>query len=170
MTENIVFKKGTVIFAENAIEYTMFDIISGKVGIYSGYGQEGETLLTELSAGRYFGEMGVIDSMPRSATAVALEDTEVVCIPGSDFESYFANDPMKVMDIFMQLCGRLRTLSEDYSDACTAIGEYLDAEGDNAQTTWQKIKTLLFGDSAYWNEVIKNYTIMSPQASQYYYF
>lgn len=170
MTENKVFKKGTVIFIEGAIEYTMFDIVSGKVGIYGSYGKEGETLLTELTAGKYFGEMAVIDAMPRSATAVALEDTEVVMIPGDDFESYFADDPMKVLEIFNHLCTRLRALSDDYSDACKTIADYLESEGDNAKTTLQKIKTLLFGDNAYWNEVLKNYTILNPKASQYYYF
>lgn len=168
MTENKVFKKGTVIFTENAIEFVMYDIVSGKVGIYSNYGQEGETLLTEMTDGQYFGEMAVIDSMPRSATAVALADTEVVVIPEEDFEDYMANDPAKVLDIFTKLCGRLRALSDDYGDACNTIAEYL-ASDTTAKTTWQKIKELLFGDEEYWNEVVKNYTITNPSASQYFY-
>ena len=71
------FAKGEVIFKEGALESFMYDLIEGKVGIYAHYGEAGEKLLTELNAedgGATFGEMGLIDVMPRSATAVALED------------------------------------------------------------------------------------------------
>jgi len=65
--ETLQFSRGDVIFMENSIGSSMYEIKSGSVGIYAAYGTDSERKLTELEAGRIFGEMGVIDVMPRSA-------------------------------------------------------------------------------------------------------
>ncbi len=152
MTEKKTFEKGSVIFAENTLELSMYDIVSGKVGIYSHYGEENEAKLTELGEGKYFGEMGIIDSMPRSATAIALEDTTVTVIGKDDFDDYLNNNPDKIIDIFQNLCNRLRELSAEFADACATVTEYVDAE--NAKTTksqklLRKIRRLIAFNAEY---------------------
>ena len=75
------YKKGQVIFKEGDKAECMYDIRWGSVGIYANYGTKEEKLLTKLSTEEFFGEMGLIDDQPRSATAVALEkDTRVEVI------------------------------------------------------------------------------------------
>lgn len=144
MAEKKFFEKGSVIFKEGAWELAMYDIISGKVGVYVNYGEEGETLLTELAAGRYFGEMAVIDAMPRSATVVALEDTETLVVKSGEFDEYLTENPDKVIDVFQSLCARLRELSKDYIDACSTITEYVEAEDSKKASTFVgKVKKLL---------------------------
>ncbi len=144
MAEKKFFTKGSVIFKEGAWEIAMYDIISGKVGIYANYGEANETLLTELTAGRYFGEMAVVDALPRSATAVALEDTETSVIKGGEFDEYLTENTHKVIDIFQSLCTRLRELSKDYIDTCATITEYVEAEGKkNDKTFIGKIKKIV---------------------------
>ena len=58
-----------MIFQEGSTGSSMYELKSGSIGIYAAYGTANEKKLTELEAGRIFGEMGVIDVMPRSATA-----------------------------------------------------------------------------------------------------
>lgn len=122
------FKKGEVIFKEGQFEMLMYDIRYGKVGIYSDYEGPDQKLLTELEGEDYFGEMGLLDSRPRSATAVALEKTEVSVIDAKNFDSYFETRPAKVMSIMQHMSSRLRDLSRDYMEACHTIAEYLEAE------------------------------------------
>ena len=144
MAEKKFFEKGSVIFKEGAWELSMYDIVSGKVGIYANYGEANETLLTELTAGRYFGEMAVIDAMPRSATAVALEDTETIAVKSGEFDEFLTENPDKVVDVFQSLCTRLRELSKDYIDACATITEYVQAEDKKKEKTFVgKVKKLL---------------------------
>ena len=126
MSKEMLFEKNAVIFKEGTLDLTMYDIISGKVGIYANYGAENEKLLTELGAGRYFGEMGVIDEMPRSATAIALEDTKVAVIDKAELNSFLVDNPEKIIDIFQNLSKRFRELSKEYLDTCAAIAEYVE--------------------------------------------
>ena len=68
------YQKGEVIFRQGDYARTMYDVLSGSVGIFVAYETENEKQLTTLSPGQFLGEMGMIDAFPRSATAVAMED------------------------------------------------------------------------------------------------
>lgn len=130
--ENKSFKSGEVIFNEGDPGKGMYDILSGQVGIYADYGKEDEKLLTALGSGKFFGELGLIDVMPRSATAVALEDTEAAYISEADFGGYYQKQPEKILMVLKNMTGRLRELSDDYLEACRTISEYLDLEAEKA--------------------------------------
>lgn len=66
------YKNGELIFRQGEMGSCMYVIQSGKVGIYLNYGEADQAKLTELSAGQFMGEMGLLDKLPRSATAVSL--------------------------------------------------------------------------------------------------
>ena len=81
------YKKGEIIFREGDPGHSMYDINWGTVGIFTGYGTPEERKLAELRSEDVFGEMGILDQAPRSATAVALEDdTYLFVITESDFD------------------------------------------------------------------------------------
>lgn len=170
MAEKKFFEKGSVIFKEGAWELSMYDIVSGKVGIYANYGEDNETLLTELTAGRYFGEMAVVDAMPRSATAVALEDTETVVVKSGEFDEYLTENPDKVIDVFQSLCMRLRELSGDYIDACATITEYVQAQDSKKEGKFLgKVKKLLTFYYRY-SEFVKDTYDFAYSSGNYIYF
>ena len=118
------FSKGTVIFSEGKLGNCMYEVQTGRVGILVGYGTEDEKKLTELSEGRSFGEMAVIETVPRSATAVALEDTSVLEISAADLDEYFQSRPDKLLAIMRGMTRRLRELTRDYLSACQTVGEW----------------------------------------------
>ena len=122
--ETLQFSRGDVIFMENSIGSSMYEIKSGSVGIYAAYGTDSERKLTELEAGSIFGEMGVIDVMPRSATAIAMSDTEVEEITTADIQSYFDEKPERLLAIMRGLSRRLRELTADYQQACGAMEDW----------------------------------------------
>ena len=128
MAEIKKYEKGTVIFKEGQWGMCFYDIVSGKVGIYANYGKENEKLLTELENGKFFGEMGFVEALPRSATAVALADSELKEINGEDMSSYMKEEPEKAIAILKNMSDRLRTLSNEYIDVCRTISEYVEAE------------------------------------------
>ena len=127
--EVISFKKNEVIFKEGDMANCMYDIHFGSVGIFAGYGTENEKKLTELKADDFFGEMGMIEGYPRSATAVALEDdTKVEVITAENFGLYFHQKPAKVLMIMQHMSQRIRSLTNDYLEACRAISETVESE------------------------------------------
>lgn len=122
------FKQGTVIFRQGDPGDCMYDIFSGRVGIYAAYGTKDEKMLTELTAGDFFGEMGVLDKAVRSATVVALEDVQAECITEAEFAGFITAQPEKAMKIMRQLSGRLRKLTGDYMDVCRTVYEVMEGE------------------------------------------
>ncbi len=78
------YTKGENIFQEEEPGMGMYIIKSGKVKIITKVnGNESE--LAQLSVGDLFGELALLDEFPRSATAVAVEKTEVIAIFRPDF-------------------------------------------------------------------------------------
>lgn len=146
-TTKFVFNSGDVIFNEGAYEPWLFDIQHGKVGIYADYGTENEKLLTTLSIGQTFGEMGLIERYPRSATAVALDDqTQVTKIDADAFEEHFKARPEALMAIMQQMSQRIRDLTADYLDACRALNETVEGETDTKKKSSLKKKLKKFLD------------------------
>lgn len=143
-----LFKSGEVIFMEGTYEPCMYELLTGTVGIYAHYGQENEKLLTELKAENdaCFGEMGLIEAWPRSATAVALEDVKVEVVTGDAFGAYFKERPERIYAIMAQMGGRIRALSNDYLEACRAAAEVMDtADTGKGKSGWfmEKVRKLM---------------------------
>ncbi len=122
------FKKGDIIFKEGDESKCMYDLRRGSVGIYVNYGTKDQKLISKLSDEGFFGEMGMIDGVPRSATAVALEDVSLEFIYPEKLAELFKVKPAKVMMILQHLTDRLRKLTIDYIRACKTALDILKAE------------------------------------------
>lgn len=112
------FKKNEVIFKQGSYEAWMYDIRFGKVGIYANYGQKDQRLLKEVGEDGYFGEMGLIEAYPRSATAVSLvSGTQCSVITSEDFSEYFSKKPAKILAIMQYMSHRIRELTDELAKA-----------------------------------------------------
>ncbi|MBO7252881.1 MAG: cyclic nucleotide-binding domain-containing protein [Oscillospiraceae bacterium] len=127
--ETKILKRNEIIFNQGDKSDCMYDIRVGTVGIFVNYGTMEEKLLTELTKDQFFGEMGIIEGYPRSATAVAMGDeTELVVIPKCDFEEYCKQNPEKTILIMKNMSARIRELTQDYLEVCHTIAESVEAE------------------------------------------
>ena len=134
--KELAYKKNTVIFREGDSSDCMYDILGGRVGIYAGYGTPEEKLLTELKEGDFFGEMGMIEDKPRSATAVVLEkDTQLMTIDKEQLKGYLRVRPARVLQIMQHMSSRLRQLSDDYLAVCKTLDRYDKAAESDAKST-----------------------------------
>ena len=152
--ENVVmeertFSNGEVIFKQGTYQSEMYTILQGKGGIYADYGTEQEKKLTELTAGEFFGEMGMIECCPRSATAVALDDeTRIQVITPESFQDFFREEPEKIFAIMKHLGKRIRGLSQDYLDACRTVAESVETERKGTEKSgWLKANLKKFADA-----------------------
>ena len=139
-----VFKKGEVIFRQGDPGNCMYDILWGSVGVYAEYGTPNEKKLAELRHGDFFGEMGLLEQSPRSATVVALEnDTQVSVIMESDFRDYFAENPAKVFTIMQTLSQKLRRTTQDYLDVCRTVYETVEGEKKGGEPRSEELEQSL---------------------------
>ncbi len=134
------FERGQIIFSQGDFSDCMYDILSGRVGIYNAYGTPDEKLIAELGDAQTLGEMGMLEYYPRSATAVALEDgTELAEITEDELSNYFRNKPEKLLNIMKQLSQRIRETTKNYVDACRVVYETDEAEKQGTErSTWLK--------------------------------
>lgn len=124
-----ILKRNEIIFNEGDQSECMYDIRGGRVGIYANYGTKEEKLLTELTKDQFFGEMGIIEGYPRSATAVAMGDmTELAVIAKADFEEYCKTNPDKAVLIMKNMSARIRDLTRGYLEVCHTVAESMEAE------------------------------------------
>jgi CRP/FNR family cyclic AMP-dependent transcriptional regulator len=109
-------KKNEIIFKEGDVGDTFYLIILGSVRISTMVPGVGEEALTILKEGEYFGEMALIDDAPRSASAIANDDTRLLLIEKDDFRKLLAKDTgiaYKLLWVFTKtLSARLRKTDE----------------------------------------------------------
>jgi CRP/FNR family transcriptional regulator, cyclic AMP receptor protein len=98
------FKAGDVIFNEGDAGAEFFVIQSGKVDIRLGNRQLGT-----LGDHDIFGEMALIDTAPRSATAVAATDVKLVPVGEKQFLFLVSQTPHFALNVMRTLGRRLRT-------------------------------------------------------------
>ena len=140
MNNTKLYNPGDIICREGESGDCMYEVESGKVGIYHDYGGPDETLIAELYSSKVFGEMGLLDHAPRSATAVVMEDnTCVTTITEENFHAYFEQNPVKVLDIVKQMCHNLRQTTNKYIEACHTVYDTVEVKKSGAK----KSKSLL---------------------------
>jgi CRP-like cAMP-binding protein len=103
------FKAGSVIFREGDEAHELFVVKSGQVRI-----QIGNRTVTELAADSIFGEMALIDNEPRSATAIAVTDVELVAVSEKQFLFLVGQTPYFALKVMRVLAQRLRATNKTF--------------------------------------------------------
>ena len=101
------FDAGTVIIKEGERGVGFYMILDGKVEVR----RKGKILST-LSAGEFFGEMGMIDDQPRSADVVAVSPTTTFGLSPWSFTATVTANPEIALQMMKVLVNRLRTSSK----------------------------------------------------------
>jgi CRP-like cAMP-binding protein len=105
--EPVSIPAGQTIFLEGDLGTEMFIVVEGRVRIEKRIRGESH-VLSVLEKGDFFGEMGVLESAPRSADAVAECDTKLLAITGSRFDEMIRKTPEIAVRIIRKYAARLR--------------------------------------------------------------
>ena len=119
------FPKGSVLFHEGDEGEDMYILRSGKVAIKKKV-PHGEVTLAVLEKGDFFGEMAILERMPRSATAEMVEDGDLVVIGSDVFGDMIKNTPEIAVRMLRKYSIRLRETTRQIEqmslDGATATG------------------------------------------------
>ena len=103
IAEHMTLAPGEAAFAEHDVADALYVIIRGRVNIH-----RGDESLASLGPGEPFGEMAALDGSPRSATATATEDTELLRIGSDEFYEVLHEQVEIAEGIIRTLIARLR--------------------------------------------------------------
>lgn len=103
----VVFTDGHVIARKGEVGTGFFLIAAGGAKVV----RDGETIAT-LGPGDFFGELSVLDGMPRIAQVIAQGETTCLALATWDLEAIINEQPSVGLALLRGLAGRLRTLTE----------------------------------------------------------
>jgi CRP-like cAMP-binding protein len=102
---------GDTIVSEGEMSTEMFIIQEGKVSVTKKIG-DSEVFLATLERGDFFGEMSLLESLPRTATVRALTETRLVAIRAGELLMKFRRDPTFAFEMLQRMSSRVRHLDE----------------------------------------------------------
>jgi CRP/FNR family transcriptional regulator/CRP/FNR family cyclic AMP-dependent transcriptional regulator len=102
------FRKNTMIFHRDQTGDALYIIETGKVRVFLPTESGEEFSIDVLGPGDVFGEMALLDGQPRSASAIALEDTTVHVLGHTEFQRQLAASPQLASALLAMLSRRIR--------------------------------------------------------------
>ena len=99
----VTIPPGGVVFKEGDTGDDMYGIVSGEVQL-----ETGNRVIATLGNDEVFGEMALVDSSPRMATAIAVSETELAVIDRHRFLFLVHETPMFALSVMSAMANRFR--------------------------------------------------------------
>ncbi len=127
------FARGEIVFAEGAAGEEMYIVHSGRVLVFKD-APDVPTVLGYRGPGEIFGEMALIEDLPRTATIVAVDDSVVWSIDRANFQAWLAQQPATGLSFLRMVSARLREtdkfLSYTKADQRQLQGEVVELKSE----------------------------------------
>jgi signal transduction histidine kinase len=107
---------GDVIFVEGSTADRFYIVMEGRVEVWKNFYDPKPDLLAVHGSGRFFGEMALIDEMPRSATVVAKEGSRLLHLSREDFRRLIATSSSIALSVMTGISYMVRVSNETYVD------------------------------------------------------
>ena len=102
------FPADAVICREGEPGDAFYIIESGLVEVSKRFDDESSRILARQGPGEFFGELALVQEIPRAATVTAMEDTTLLEISKADFNQYLNHNPAMAAAIMRAMAARLR--------------------------------------------------------------
>jgi len=145
------FDKGDTIFSYGDSGDAIYIVRTGRVQVYVENTQGEKIILGENERGDVFGEISLLDGGPRTASAVAVEDTETLTLDREKLLEFVTQHPHAAMDLLTVMGRRLRTTDELLR---TQVSRNVNVEEEEMLTFGQRVadRVATFGGS--WTFII----------------
>jgi hypothetical protein len=124
------FEAGDTIVAEGSVGEEFFVVVRGRVIV-----EKAGVEMATLGAGGHFGEMGLVESQPRSATVRAIEPTRVLSFAQGDVMNLMRREPNLSVKLLWSL---VQVLSQRLRAANAGLSEAKLELADQARPTFRK--------------------------------
>jgi CRP/FNR family cyclic AMP-dependent transcriptional regulator len=102
------FPRGAMIISAGEMTDSLYIVISGRLKVMMSDDEGREVILAILKPNEFFGEMGLLDDSPRSASVVALEPCELLHLSKRDFKKCLEDNFELALTMMRGLVKRLR--------------------------------------------------------------
>jgi CRP/FNR family cyclic AMP-dependent transcriptional regulator len=109
--------RGELLFQQGDEGTALYIIVQGRIKISLSRRMDNVTLAI-FGQGEFLGEMALLDDLPRSADAIALEDSQLYVLNRKDFLSFLSNNGHTIYAILNSLSRRLRKTDDQLAEMC----------------------------------------------------
>lgn len=122
------YAEGEAIFKQGDTADALYIVKLGEIEIFM-RNENGEVILATLGPGNFFGELGVLDNAPRSASARVCKTSTLYTLPRKVLLQFLQNNPAASLRILSVVTSRLRHADEQMTRLVTRnVNELLDAK------------------------------------------
>jgi NTE family protein len=139
---------GRILFCEGEVADALYVVLAGCLGVTIRSGKGDVALIARIHTGETIGEMALLDGGLRSATVIALRDTELLQLGRASFERLAEQHPSSMLSLVSLLVRRVRNTTHRAGDAATIRTVALipaDADADHARIA-RELSALLAGN------------------------
>ena len=146
LLESRRFSKGETIFTRGDVGDCLYIVRQGAVEIFVETTEGEKIVFAENTAGDVFGEISLLDGGPRTATAVAIEDTDTLTCDRENLLEFVTKHPSAALDVMTAMGRNLRTTDELLR---SQVSRNLNAEEEEHLTLGQRLadRVASFGGS-----------------------
>ncbi|MGB0684172.1 MAG: Crp/Fnr family transcriptional regulator [Magnetovibrionaceae bacterium] len=114
------FATGEVVIREGDESREMFVVSKGSARVVKTIGGC-QVEVNQLERGDFFGEIGLMENAPRSASVIANEALTVLVLSPGALLVRLRRDPTFAFEMIQQLCGRLRSMTDEFARMSTMV-------------------------------------------------
>jgi CRP-like cAMP-binding protein len=104
LASEVAYPQGVALLREGSRDDGFFILLQGEVDV-----RHGAKTLETLKRGQFFGEIGLLASVPRTATVTTGTPVEALLIAGQDFKKLLRDTPTLALKVLDELAERLQT-------------------------------------------------------------
>src|SRR5437016_3696238 len=145
------FDKGETVFSAGDAGDSVYIIRSGNVQVYIENYEGQKIILRENTQGDVFGDISLIDGGPRTATAVAVEETETLTLDRDQLLNLITKYPHAGLDLLTVMGRRLRATNELLR---TQVTRNVNEEEEEKLTFGQRIADRVASFGGSWTFII----------------
>lgn len=136
VVDHIQLKEGVRLFETGDRGDELYIVRNGKVEIYIRNVAGEKIVLTVAGKGDLFGELSLLDSRPRTANAIALEDTDLICLNRDNLLLFFQKKPDAALDMIAAMSAMIRKADDMLR---TRVSRNVNEEVEERLTVIQRI-------------------------------
>ena len=111
-SRKVRLRRGGTLFVQGDEPDGLYMVLSGLIRIWISDAEGRELTLALLEPGEVFGEIALLDGLPRSANATAIEASECLLTPAAAFSEVLGQDHQLAIHLIELLCEMLRRNNE----------------------------------------------------------
>jgi signal transduction histidine kinase len=131
--------EGDVIFEEGDAADRFYIVTGGSVEVWKDHGSPDRDLLAVHGEGNLFGEMALVDDLPRSATVVAREPTDALYIGRDDFHAILSENSSIALSIMANISSMVRSSNETFTDSLRERNRELERANEELRAAQEEL-------------------------------